>query len=510
MNSYYHKICKDFNSGNDLMKAIVSNRAIVYYYLSQLIILYSDAYKNIGVKEGKQAADQLLTETLLVFHRQVKNNKIELRIKDERIFTNKENLELFDYLSNLFSLIIETSPVNPNHNQNQEFEQKLVCGQGFRKIYEIKESILNTLHTFGCKDQQDKEEIFDESLLVFWKKLTQGEVGVYFTGNNQKLENCRVFNRKFYQSSKLGTFLTGISKNIFLNKTRTTDYQTFRNKTTEISEQDNIEPVSSGSDAPALTLFLFYRILVEERRLRTIISILQYDCNLEDKEVQQLIGINNTRIHSSRLRAHFSEWYQKNILKIPELLDAAHDYLIKRESKKEKLNEKISTIDLYRRDSLGFLDLKIFHEEFHSIPEFRQYYRIFKYVFYFTAVGKPSALAGLPDEKMMRTLMEIYKVGLYTLPKYQAILLLLYYGSDEPGEIIINLMKSLHQELLQQDTATESIAELTRQLQENTPDDYSSLKNEIYETNKVLFNRFSTDKNFTNLIYENEPAQSAF
>lgn len=510
MNSYYENLCKEYKSGDDLMKAIVSNRAVVYYYLTQVLISGSNWYRKIEQKEGKSLADQLLTDTLLVFRRQIKNNKVALRIQDRIIFTQKDNLELADYLTNLFSLITDTSICNPLHEKSHEFELTLVNGQGFQKVYELKESILGALQNFGCKDPDDKEEIFDESLLVFWKKLQEGEVGIFFAANNSKLENCRVFNRKFYQNSKLSTYLSGIAKNIFLNRTRTSAFQVSKNKTTEITDYDNFIPATEVIDTPALFLFLFYRNMVEERKLRTVISLLQYDCNLEDKEVRQLTGITNTRIHSSRLRAYFSEWYYKNIHRIPELLDVAHEYLAQREQKKQKLNEKIRAIDLYRRASLNYLDLNVFKEEFRTIPEFRQYYRIFKYIFYFTSVGKPSALSGLPDEKKMRSLIEIYKSGLYTLSKFQAILFLLFYGSDEPVEIIINLLKCLKQELLQQDMDAETTGDLRTELQISTPDNEIRLKDEIYKTNRGLFTCFSNDTNFTNLIYENETVQRTF
>ena len=510
MNPTCHKMCKDFNSGNELMKAIVSHNALVYYYLSQLIILSCNEYKNLELKEGTQIADQLLADTLMVFHRQVKFNKIALDIQGDIVLVNKDKLELFDYLVKLFLLIIETSAVNPLFGQNREFEIKLAAGKEFQKIYELKDSVTNTLHTFGCKDQQDKEEIFHESLLVFWKKLTLGEIGVYFTGANQKLENCRVFNRKFYQNSKLSTFITGISKNIFLNRTRISDYQVSGDTTSELPELELIDQENNDSDTPALLLFLFYRRQVEERKLRAVISILQYDCNLEDKEVRFLIGINNARIHSSRLRANFFEWYNLNKTNSADLLDTANDYLVQRELKKEKLNTKIRTIDLFQRDSLDFLDLNFFKEEFQTVPEFKQFYRIFKYVFYFTATGKPSALSGLPDEKMMRSLMEIYKDELFSLKKLYAILLLLYYGSDEPGETIISLLYSLKQELQQLDIPAESAGELAQQLLEQTPQDETALINEIYNANRGLFIQLSAKKTFVTMIYENESTQRAF
>ncbi len=510
MSTYYTKICEEFNSGDELMKAIVLNKAVIYYCLAQALVQHNESYKAVESDKGKNTADHLLADTLTVLRRQVKYNKLELRIQDGRVLVNKQTPDLFEYLSGLYSLVTDTSPVNPRYQENLEFEARLVNGQGFRKIYPLKESILAALHTFGCKDQQDKEDIFDESLLVFWKKLTQGEIGVYFSGNSQKLENCRVYNRKFYQNSKLSTFLNGISKNIFLNKTRTTGYQEFRNNNIELQGQEDLLPADTATETPALTLFLYYRHQVEERKLRTMVSILQYDCNLEDKEVRQLTGITNTRIHSSRLRAHFSEWYYRNIHHVPELLDVAHEYLLQRELKQKKLNEKIRVIDLHRRGSLNYLDIRVFKEEFRTIPEFRQYNCIFKYEFYFTTVGKPSALTGLPDEKRMRSLMELYKEGLYRLPNYQAILFLLFYGSDEPSTIILSLLATLKQELQQLSTPGEGSPELKRLLQQAFPADENELISELYKTNRELFDRFTTENDFVQMIEENEHAQGVF
>ncbi|MEI6061254.1 MAG: hypothetical protein WCR72_11130, partial [Bacteroidota bacterium] len=218
----------------------------------------------------------------------------------------------------------------------------------------------------------------------------------------------------------------------------------------------------------------------------------------------------NTRIHSSRLRAHFSEWYYRNIHHVPELLDVAHEYLLQRELKQKKLNEKIRVIDLHRRGSLNYLDIRVFKEEFRTIPEFRQYNCIFKYEFYFTTVGKPSALTGLPDEKRMRSLMELYKEGLYRLPNYQAILFLLFYGSDEPSTIILSLLATLKQELQQLSTPGEGSPELKRLLQQAFPADENELISELYKTNRELFDRFTTENDFVQMIEENEHAQGVF
>ncbi len=505
MKTYYEKICKEYNSADDLMKAIVLNKTMVYYFLIQVLVLGNDTYKNIEINKGKDNADQLLTDTLMVFRRQVKDEKVVLQVHGGKVFVKKDNLELFDYLANLISLVMETSPCSVFYDKCIEFETKLISGQGFSKIYDLKETIFGALQSFGCRESEDKEEIFDESLLVFWKKLQQAEVGIYFTANYPKLENCRVFNRKYYQNSKLSTFLSGIAKNIFLNRTRTSEFQVSRNSTVEITDQDEAITGNSELETPALFLFLYYRNMVEERKLRTVISLLQYDCNLEDKEVRQLIGISNTRIHSSRLRSHFFDWYQDNLHQIPELLDAAHDYLAKRELKKENLNAKIRTIDLYRRASLNYIDLNIFREEFRSIPEFRQHYLIFNHVYYFISAGKPSALAGLPGEKTMRALLEIYKTRLFDLPQNQALLLLLFYGSDEPAEIIVNLLNCLEQELLQLEPNSESIGNgkgLT--LKNAVPSDKDTLKDEIYKTNKKLYSNLEADNIFTKMILENE------
>ncbi len=506
MNSFYQKICREYQSGDELMKAIVLNKASVYYYLTEVIMLGSSSYRNIGSKSGTTLADSLLTETLLAFRRQIKFSKIELNIQNGKVLVSSDKQPLQEYLSDLYLLVSETSPANPSHPRMLEFEQKLINGQGFYRVNSLKESILRALYTFGCRDEQDREEIYNESLLIFWKKLSSREVGIYFSGEFSKPENLRVFNRRFYQNSKLGTYLSGIARNIFLNRTRSPEFQVSKNKTAELNEQDSPVTAENEDDTPAVFLFLYYRNQVEDRKLRSLVSLLQYDCNLEDKEVCLLMGINNARIHSSRLRARFAEWYRLNIRKIPELLDDAHDYLAQRETKKELLNLKIRTVECYRLDSLKYIDLKVFKEEFRTVPEFRQYYKIFRYLFYLSGVGKPSALSGLPDEKSMRILLETYKEELYNLPSFQAILILLFYGSDEPAESLIRLMKSLEQESVQQDSDPGNAPDLIRQIRESAPEDEASLTNELYSTNTTLFRQISAEKNFINIISGNEQA----
>jgi hypothetical protein len=447
---------------------------------------------------------------LLAFRRQVKGDKIALRFEGETIFTSRENLELAGHLAKLFAIVVDTSPVNPAYRLSRELEKQLSDGQGFREIYQLKGPVLNALHTFGCRDLDDREEIFHESLIVFWKKVREGEVGIYFSAESLNPEHCRVFSPAFYQNSKLSTYLTGIAKNIFLNKTRASDYQVSRNSIAESIEPDALNQVATEVETPALILFLFFRIMVENRKLRTLISLLQYDCNLEDKEVRQLIGINNARIHSCRLRNRFFEWYSGNICRIPELLDAAHDYLEGRELKKQTLNLKIRAIDMYCRDSQSSLDMSVFKEEFRTVTEFMQLHLLFKYVFYFSSVGKPSALNGLPDEKNLRTLMGIYKEKLFGLPQYRAILFLLYYGSDEPDYALVELMKGLGTELHELASTDGGAKELARQLQENAPENVSLFGDEMYKTNKALLVQLNGENDFLKMICENETVQATF
>jgi hypothetical protein len=510
MSAYYKQILKDFKTAENLAEAITANNSKMYYYLSQILILNSPAYRAVETKEGKNPANRVLTNSLILFRRQVKHQKIGFDVHGERIFiTNKSKTELSEYLFNLFLLIIDTGTANPAYPQATELEKKLIDGKGFQKLYELKDSVSNTLYNFGCKIPQDKEDIFNESLLVFWKKLKAGEIGIYFAGNTNKLDNCRVYNREFYQNSKISTFLISIAKYLFLNKTRTSDYEMFKNTIPEVIETGEFIQTDNQKDNPVLLMFLYYRSLVEERKVRTVVSLLQYDCNLEDKEIRQLIGINNARFHSSRLRNHFYEWYDQNLNRIPQLFDLANYYFVQRDKKKEKLNKKIFNIDLFIRNSVNHIDLELYQEEFHSVPEFTQFHRIFKNVFYLTTVGKSSGLAGLPDEELMRGLMKTYKDNLFKLPGYRIIPFLIFYGSDEPDETIITLIKSLYSELRSEAHDPESLKELTETAKDHVPENIPGLTDGIYKTNQSLFELFSNEEAFVNMINEYENPQRA-
>ena len=508
MKSYYQEILYHFHDNVGFSEAVVSNKPLVYYYLTHILIQNSTTFNNIEIKEGKEKADQLLIIMFIVFRRNVKHGKITI-ICDRHVVSVGNNgiknlVELKDYLVNLFFLIFETSPMNPSYLQSQEFEKKLIQGREFQKLYECKNAVIHTLHGFGCLFAEEKEEIFNESLLVFWKKLVNGEIGIYFSGNKKNLDSYRVFNRKYYQSSKLNTFLTGISANLFRNRMRTSEYNLFKNSTSEIPELIDPGMFNTELDYPILTLFLYYRNFIEKRKIRSLISMLQYDCNLEDKEVRMLTGLNNTRFHSCRLRNHFHQWYYENVNRIPELLDTAHVYFLKRESMKEKLNEKIRMIDLFQRNVLKTVDLEIFTEEFRSMTEFSRNHMIFKYVFYFASAGKLSALNGIPDEKLMKTLMEIYKKELFNLQEYQAILILLYYVSNEPCEIIITLLKNICAEWSGPYQYPTQLNKMALQLLEPFHKDHNSLTNLIYKTNGCLFQSFSSEKIFLNAIHNIE------
>jgi hypothetical protein len=500
MKSYYQEILNTCHDDEGIKKAILSNNALIYNNLSKIIMSNSAQYRNVSIKEGNKAADQLLLDVLIIFRRQVKYDKTGIICYKDKLIVTKNKSELVDYLVNLFLLISEISPFNPYHDISALFEADLVKGRGFLKLYELRAGVFSTLHETGCKNQEDKEDIFNESLVIFWKKMLDGETGIYFTGKTDKMDNCHVYNRKFYQNSKLGTFLSGIAKNIYLNRTRTAEFRAVKSDVAELPESQDLDHVMGETENQVEIMFLYYRNFVESRKLRTAISLLQYDCNLEDKEVRQLMGINNARIHSSRQRAHFSEWYEQNLKKVSGIFDASHDYFSGREDKRSRLNEKIRTIDQFERNSTNHVDLNTFREEFRSNPEFNRFHRVFKNAYYLASTGKPSGLTGLPDEKSLRAMMDSYKEAIFSLPNYQAILFLLFYGAEEPDETIISLLKGLHPELAGMEQDSEALQRLISQLNDHLPADPSALTDDVYTSNSNLFTHLSTEKNFINLV----------
>ncbi|MCD4698862.1 MAG: hypothetical protein K8S16_21735 [Bacteroidales bacterium] len=505
MNDCYNQILKSFSSDKDIIKAIVSNNALIYYYTSQMVIYNSNTYRNIEIRKGKKTANRILTDSLIVFRRQVKYEKVGVMIKGKKIFINNiSGPELSDYLITLFLLIFETGNLNPAHRQSEEFEKKLIDGKGFERLYELKNSILSSLRNFGCKQQQDQEDIFQESLLVFWKKIINGEFGIYFSGSKDNIENCQVYNCKYYQNSKLNTLLTGIARNLFLNRTRSAEYKTSSDLEPDIVLEKKYEIPEMENESPILLMFYYYRYFVEKRKIRALISILQHDCNLEEKEIRNILGVNNARIHSSRLKAHFYQWHEQNENKSQEIADQANEYFTKRESKNEKLNEKIRTIDLYHRNQVNHIDLDVYREEFKTLSEFTLYDLIFKQTFYFTSIGKYSVLTGLPDEELLRESMAAYKRELYQINNIRVIFFLLFYGSDEPDQIIIELVNDLYSELKGSGQCFNLTSKLTEQLNEFYSLDQSVLTNELYQTNSHLFDILSKENSFTKLTTQNE------
>jgi hypothetical protein len=493
-------ILNDFSGETVLMNAIVTNNAMIYTYLSEILIHENSSFKDVEHREGKAVTDQALIDVLTIFRRQVKYGKINIQCRSKQITVNNR-VELSAYLKSLFVLIVATGPSNPLHPDARELEEKLIKGIGFQQLYDFKRSVLNSLYGFGCLEPDDQEEIFHESLIVFWKKLINRELGIYLTGNASKPDHFRVYNRRFFQESKAITFITGIAKNLFFNKIKRADYKNYDVSKSQVSGHEEQE-MPGETENPVIIQFLYYRNFVEQRKLRTIVSILQYDCNLEDNEVKMLIGINNARIHSSRLRTHFFEWYRENKDRLPFVHDLAREYFIRRDLKSEALNKKARTIDYYQRNIIKTFDLGIFREEFRTLPEYTRNYQVFKYVLYFTAMGKYSALKGLPNEKIMRLLMQSYKQGLFSLPKYQIMLILLFYGSDEPGEVLVDLLNAFHSEKYDPVSPDESGREQAVQPDFFNFRDKDGLTNEIYHSNCNLFSHFSDEKSFLNLMKE--------
>jgi hypothetical protein len=124
-------------------------------------------------------------------------------------------------------------------------------------------------------------------------------------------------------------------------------------------------------------------------------------------------------------------------------------------------------------------------------------------------VGKSSSLSGLPDEEMMRELMAIYKDRLFKLPGYRIIPFLIFYGSDEPAGTTVMLLKSLYTELMSEDTHAASLKELKANPEDCIPENVTGLTNGIYKTNQSLFELFSNEEGFVNMINENENPQRA-
>jgi hypothetical protein len=485
--NWQDQILKEYKSDEEIRKAILNSDPMIFSCMAQIIMTRNFSYLTLTTgNHEREKTDRVLADCLIAFRRQLKTGKISLRVNKGRIIVGTQNEVLADHLTRLFSLMTMIGDMNPAYAKSLEFEQSLLKGNGFVALYAFRDELMHSLHKFGCTAQEEKEDIFHETLLVFWNKLVSSEVGIYFDSVKSKTGDCQVYNRKFYQNSKLTTYLTGIARNLFLNRTKAAGF----NRTTgenEIPVAEETTGTFHEPDNPVLLLFLYYRAFVEDRKLRSVVSMLQHDCSLEDKEVCKVIGINNARIHSCRLKAHFYEWYEQNKHSVQQIIDRAGDYYFGRESKKNRLNEKIRVLDSLSRLSYNPIDFRIFEEEFRNEDEFGRYSKIFILLFYFFSTGKTSALAGLPDEKKMRSLMAIYKTRLLEMPGNRAISLLLFYGTDEPESVITDTLRAFYSELKEIGVSGEIPG-----IQ------FEILKEEIYRSNQVLFSMLSTENSFIN------------
>jgi len=499
MKTFYQEILNEFHDDEGIKSAVLSNNALIYKYLSWMIMYNSTQYNSVSQKENSRAADQLLMDSLIIFRRQVKHDLAGFICRKGKIYIGHKG-DLADYLVDLFSLVLEISPGNPFYQASENFARDLARGRGFERLERLNGKINSTLHETGCRNPEDKQDILNECLVIFWKKLLEGEIGFYFTGQPDNPEYCSVYNRKFYRHSKLSTYLSGIAKNIFLNMTRTAEYRAMKSDASMIPEKVEVDPLMDQEEGHIETLFIYYRNFIEPRKLRTVISLLQYDCRLEDKEVRHLTGLNNARIHSSRQRAHFMEWYEQNLENAPAIFDTSHDYFLRRENKKSRINEKIRTIDQFERNRINHVDLHKFWEEFRSNPEFDRFHRVFRQAYYLASTGKPSGLSGLPDEKNLRAMMDEYKEVIFSLQNYRAILFLLFYGADEPDETILSLLKGLHPELVETGQDSDQLKNLVSQLEEHQPANAEELADEVYASNNRLFSLLASRGNFLNML----------
>jgi hypothetical protein len=509
MSTAYSRILNEYSNGTDLMKAILENAAKFYFLVTEVMLFQSREFKKIETHEGYQTAKELLAESLIILRRQLKYGKITLMVSDGKILIEKYKNEFFDHLDQLLSLLSDIRISDRENKIADVFDSKLINGQAFRQIQKLKGAVTRSLFSFGCTNDVEKEEIYNECLVIFWQKLMKKEIGYYIRGRSDKPESYHVFNRQFYQNSKLSTFLIGIAKNIFLNRIKTV--KRTETMTDDLSSVEAENYQINPSENSLVSMFLYFRAFIEPRKLRSVISILQYDCNLEDKDVRQLLGINNARIHSCRLRSNFHEWYGNNRNNTHLIFDKATGYLSGRTFKTGKLNDKFRTITTYIETPMKWkIDLGIFREEFRSLDDFVKFHRVFRFLIYFSYCGKPSAMAGSPDEKSMREMLEAFKKILFSIPEYQTLLFLFYYGSEEPEKTIVSYLQNLSRELMDLGQNPEPASFLSAQLEKNSPVDESDLQNKIYETNCNLFSHCFAVKELITKIITNEPGQRAF
>lgn len=500
MKTYYQEILNAFHDDEEIKKAVLSHNALIYKYLTWIMMQNSLPYRSIKLKEGKETADRLLRDCLVIFRRQVNHDYYKILIKKEKIINGNSNSELVDHLVSLFKLMEEISPLNPFHEAAEKYEKEMVEGRGLLALELCRPLVYSALHKAGCTNQEDKEDIFTDARMIFWQKLKNNETGLFLTGQSNDISNCHVYNKSLFQNSKLCTFLAGISINLFLNLTRTSEFRISKKDLSHVPDTVSDDQVSEDNARQLKMLYNYYRNCVEPRKIRTIISMLQYDCDLEEKEVKGLLGINNARFHSSRLRENFVKWQKDPRNRQSAIIDASNEYLTKKESQDKKLNEKLLIIDRFERGQSNHVDLNKFREEFRSHNEFHKYRRLFMISYYLVSQGKASRFTGLLDEMELRMMMGSYKNIILELEHLQALLIFLFYAAEEPEESIIGLLLGLHSELPRLDPKPDFLKKLIDQMNDHVPSDPSQLADELYASNGNLFMLMSEDNYFINFV----------
>ncbi len=487
MHSLYTELLQVYQNADGLSEAILSNNEHVYSLLTVYIIHHSEIYKDIVEKKERSGSEMIVSDTLTILRRQVKAGIAPLGVNHGKLLLGKTDLLL--HIDRLLLLLQKTGPLSEIKAEVGRVELNLINGYGFRTILKLKPGIMGALVTFGCHSQSEREEIFSESLIILWKKLIHNEIGIIKESPQGHTDRYQVYNKRYFQHSSLNTFLTGIVRFLFMNRCRIRKRQ-FTDIADNIPEINNLPDTESDKE-PVAVLFRLYRIFYEPRKLRTLISLLQYDCGLEDAEVCRITGLSNGRIHSYRLRRNFRHWYSTNIGNLHRVTDKAYDYHKMCESKLRFLNEKIRVLNDGQDDHLQDVPMDIFREEFTDSINFHAYRQILLDILYLAQAGKASSLKGIPDEAALRQKMSSFRHLLRTLEPHLAVMYLLYYASDEPPDAIVNLLQELAVELADEEPEERGALNFGIHLTNNIPSDTEELTRRLCAINSHIFTTLS-------------------
>lgn len=470
------EILKNYQINNgDLDRALIFGDPETYYLIVKSLIR-EKFFQDLLFNENLNAYD-LLTETLIAFRRQLKSGKATIQFQKQLILVNNKQ-EISEYLKRIFTLMAE-------EKADTEFQNKVDENATFIEVYHLKDKVMNTLGTIGLQLKVDPEEVFQESILRLWDKISHNEIRIIKNKLDQPVNDWVVYNRFDYSNSRLSTYLVAIAKNLVYNNYR---FQKLRNsESIEIIENRSAEVETNPDSDPILLCYKYFRVFYEDRKLRSIISILHYDCGLEEKEVCHLLKINNARIHNSRLKSDFNDWYCHFLKNYAKYFLELNHYAREIESKEHKLNQKLMAITQFisRKSDV---DLNIFKEEFRSQEEFRGMGIVFRNVLYLVSLGKASNISGLPEEPLLREKHASLKSSLFNLEKVEVILYLLFYASMEPEYGIQQLLIALKEEM----TGIENDLNFRFLLKP------SDLKNDMYSVNQRLFGLLDKE----NLFYK--------